>query len=72
MARWFANEIFLNQYIMFGDAINDNARANPVIERTGPPDAAPTPNETSKIFIGPTPSPEEQDNHPSCLQNPEN
>ena len=33
MARWFANEIFLNQYIMFGDAINDNARANEAIQK---------------------------------------
>ena len=33
MARWFANEIFLNQYIMFGDAINESNRANDAIQR---------------------------------------
>ena len=32
MARWFANEIFLNQYIMFGDAINDSSKANDAIQ----------------------------------------
>ena len=33
MARWFANESFLNQYIMFGDAINESSRANGAIQR---------------------------------------
>lgn len=33
MARWFANESFLNQYIMFGDAINESSRANDAIQR---------------------------------------
>lgn len=33
MARWFANEIFLNQYIMFGDAINESSRKNDAIQR---------------------------------------
>ena len=33
MARWFANEAFLNQYIMFADAINDSNRANDAIQR---------------------------------------
>ena len=33
MARWFANESFLNQYIMFGDAINENNRQNEMIQR---------------------------------------
>ena len=33
MARWFANEIFLNQYIMFGDAINESSKANDAIQR---------------------------------------
>ena len=33
MARWFANEVFLNQYIMFGDAINDSNRENNLIQR---------------------------------------
>ena len=33
MARWFANEIFLNQYIMFADAINESSRANDAIQR---------------------------------------
>lgn len=33
MARWYGNESFLNQYIMFGDAINDNARANDAIQK---------------------------------------
>lgn len=33
MARWFGNEAFLNQYIMFGDAINDAARANDAIAK---------------------------------------
>ena len=32
MARWFANESFLNQYIMFGDAINENNRQNELIQ----------------------------------------
>lgn len=33
MARWYGNESFLNQYIMFGDAINDSARANEAIQK---------------------------------------
>jgi len=33
MARWFANEIFLNQYIMFADAINESSMANDAIQR---------------------------------------
>ena len=33
MARWYGNEAFLNQYIMFGDAINDSAKANDAIQR---------------------------------------
>ncbi|MBR4130966.1 MAG: DUF3987 domain-containing protein [Bacteroidaceae bacterium] len=33
MARWFANEIFLNQYIMFADAINESSRQNDAIQR---------------------------------------
>ena len=33
MARWFGNEAFLNQYIMFADQINDAARANEAIQR---------------------------------------
>lgn len=32
MARWFANESFLNQYIMFGDAINESSRQNEMIQ----------------------------------------
>ena len=33
MARWYGNESFLNQYIMFADAINEAARANDAIQR---------------------------------------
>ena len=33
MARWFGNEAFLNQYIMFADAINDANRANEAIQK---------------------------------------
>ena len=33
MARWFGNEAFLNQYIMFADQINDAARANDAIAK---------------------------------------
>ena len=33
MARWFGNEAFLNQYIMFGDQINDAARENDAIAK---------------------------------------
>ena len=33
MARWYGNEAFLNQYIMFADAINDAAKANDAIQR---------------------------------------
>lgn len=33
MARWFGNEAFLNQYIMFADKINDAARANEAIAK---------------------------------------
>jgi len=33
MARWFANEIFLNQYIMYGDAINESNKVNDAIQR---------------------------------------
>ncbi len=33
MARWFGNEAFLNQYIMFADQINDAALANDAIQR---------------------------------------
>ena len=32
MARWFANESYLNQYIMFGDAINESNRLNEAIQ----------------------------------------
>ena len=32
MARWFANESFLNQYIMFADAINESSRQNGAIQ----------------------------------------
>ena len=32
MARWFANESFLNQYIMFADAINESSRQNEMIQ----------------------------------------
>ncbi len=33
MARWYGNEAFLNQYIMFADQINDVSRANEAIQR---------------------------------------
>ena len=33
MARWYANESYLNQYIMFADAINESAKANEAIQR---------------------------------------
>lgn len=33
MARWFGNEAFLNQYIMFADQINDSAKENDAIQR---------------------------------------
>jgi hypothetical protein len=33
MAKWYGNESFLNQYIMFADAINESARANDAIQR---------------------------------------
>ena len=33
MARWYGNESFLNQYIMFADDINDSAKENNVIQR---------------------------------------
>ncbi|MBO4551229.1 MAG: DUF3987 domain-containing protein, partial [Bacteroidaceae bacterium] len=33
MARWYGNEAYLNQYIMFADAINESARANDAIQR---------------------------------------
>ena len=33
MARWYGNESFLNQYIMFGDAINESAKQNEAIQR---------------------------------------
>ena len=33
MARWYGNENFLNQYIMFADAINESAKANDAIQR---------------------------------------
>lgn len=33
MARWYGNEAFLNQYIMFADAINESAKANDAIQR---------------------------------------
>lgn len=33
MARWFGNEAFLNQYIMFGDQINDAGKANDAIAK---------------------------------------
>ena len=33
MARWFGNEAFLNQYIMFADAINESSRANEAVQR---------------------------------------
>ena len=32
MARWFANESYLNQYIMYGDAINESNRLNEAIQ----------------------------------------
>ena len=32
MARWFTNESFLNQYIMFADAINESSRQNELIQ----------------------------------------
>ena len=33
MARWYGNEAFLNQYIMFADAINDASKANDAIAK---------------------------------------
>ena len=33
MARWYANESFLNQYIMFADAINESVKLNDAIQR---------------------------------------
>ena len=33
MARWFGNEAFLNQYIMFADQINDSAKENDAIQK---------------------------------------
>lgn len=33
MARWYGNESFLNQYIMFADALNDVSKANEAIQR---------------------------------------
>ena len=33
MARWFGNEAFLNQYIMFADQINESASENDAIQR---------------------------------------
>ena len=33
MARWFGNEAFLNQYIMFGDQINEASRENEAIAK---------------------------------------
>ena len=33
MARWYGNESFLNQYIMFADAINESVKANDAIQR---------------------------------------
>ena len=33
MARWYGNECYLNQYIMFADALNDVSRANEAIQR---------------------------------------
>lgn len=33
MARWYANESFLNQYIMFADAINESVKMNDAIQR---------------------------------------
>ena len=33
MARWYANESYLNQYIMFADAINESAKENEAIQR---------------------------------------
>ncbi len=32
-ARWYGNEAFLNQYIMFADQINDVSRANEATQR---------------------------------------
>ena len=33
MAKWFGNEAYLNQYIMFADALNDANRANEAIQK---------------------------------------
>ena len=33
MARWYGNESFLNQYIMFADAINESVRENDAIQK---------------------------------------
>jgi len=33
MARWYGNESYLNQYIMFGDAINESQRENEAIQK---------------------------------------
>ncbi len=33
MARWYGNESYLNQYIMFADAINQSAQANEAIQK---------------------------------------
>jgi hypothetical protein len=33
MARWYGNECFLNQYIMFADSINEAARENEAIQK---------------------------------------
>ncbi len=33
MARWYGNECYLNQYIMFADALNDVSRTNDAIQR---------------------------------------
>ena len=33
MARWYGNESYLNQYIMFADAINQSAKANDAIQK---------------------------------------
>ncbi|MBO4550693.1 MAG: hypothetical protein J5733_08180, partial [Bacteroidaceae bacterium] len=32
-AKWYGNECFLNQYIMFADAINDVSKANEAVQK---------------------------------------
>ena len=33
MARWYGNESYLNQYIMFADAVNESQRENDAIQK---------------------------------------